>query len=176
MGASERAIAALFAQVRAHAPCLLLLDELQALFGRRGGVGAKGEGEDGATGEDGGGGGIGSTGRQMLSQLLLELDSLSASNGGGSGSRASSGDGPLAETVASSKRGASPALVVIGVTNTPGALDPALLRPGRLEHCLYLPPPGRSTRRALLAERIRKMPLALHSFTPPRVEGGGSVG
>ena len=38
VGASERALASLFERARAHAPCLLFLDELQAIFGKRGAI------------------------------------------------------------------------------------------------------------------------------------------
>jgi len=37
VGASEKALAALFEHARAHRPCLVFLDELQALFSRRDG-------------------------------------------------------------------------------------------------------------------------------------------
>jgi len=46
------------------------------------------------------------------------------------------------------------------VTNTPDALDGALLRPGRLEHLLYMPPPSRQARATLLLAQLRRMPLA----------------
>jgi transitional endoplasmic reticulum ATPase len=44
---------------------------------------------------------------------------------------------------------------VIGATNRPDLLDPALLRPGRLEKHLYIPPPDEAARRAILATYLR---------------------
>lgn len=88
VGASERALASLFERARAHAPCLLFLDELQAIFGKRGVIGR--------------------VGKQLLSQLLLELDATQAGAAGG-----------------------GPTVALVGATNAPEALDSALLRPGR---------------------------------------------
>ncbi|ABS56113.1 AAA family ATPase, CDC48 subfamily [Methanoregula boonei 6A8] len=44
---------------------------------------------------------------------------------------------------------------VIGATNRPDLLDPALLRPGRLEKHLYIPPPDEAARKAILATYLR---------------------
>jgi transitional endoplasmic reticulum ATPase len=46
---------------------------------------------------------------------------------------------------------------VIGATNRPDLLDPALLRPGRLEKHLYIPPPDEAARKAILATYIRDL-------------------
>jgi len=118
VGASERALASLFERARAHAPCLLFLDELQSIFGRRGAVGR--------------------VGKQLLSQLLLELDATQAGAAGG-----------------------GPTVALVGATNAPEALDSALLRPGRLEHALYIGPPRRAARAAILRRQLRRMPLRL---------------
>ncbi|EOD06340.1 hypothetical protein EMIHUDRAFT_45138, partial [Emiliania huxleyi CCMP1516] len=138
VGASERALAALFEHARAHRPCLVFLDELQAASAlllpalsallRRGG---------------GGGGGGGQVSRLLLSQLLLEMDAVQAE----ADADAAAG-------------GLGGAVVLAGATNTPAALDEALLRPGRLEHLFFVPPPGRRARRDILARQLRRMPLA----------------
>lgn len=52
---------------------------------------------------------------RIVSQLLAELDGMSSSDGGGGGE-----------------------VFVIGATNRPDLLDPALLRPGRFDRMLYL--------------------------------------
>ncbi|WP_292368811.1 CDC48 family AAA ATPase [Methanoregula sp. UBA64] len=44
---------------------------------------------------------------------------------------------------------------VIGATNRPDLLDPALLRPGRLEKHLYIPPPDEAGRKAILATYLK---------------------
>ncbi|RLG49459.1 MAG: AAA family ATPase, partial [Thermoproteota archaeon] len=51
-------------------------------------------------------------------------------------------------------------VVVIGATNRPDILDPAVLRPGRLERLIYVPPPDYNGRLEILKVHTRKMPLA----------------
>ncbi|MEM4054141.1 MAG: CDC48 family AAA ATPase, partial [Desulfurococcaceae archaeon] len=51
-------------------------------------------------------------------------------------------------------------VIVIGASNRPDLIDPALLRPGRLDLILYVPPPDRSSRLEILKVHTRKMPLA----------------
>ncbi len=50
-------------------------------------------------------------------------------------------------------------VVVIGATNRPGLIDPALLRPGRLDELVYVPVPDQEGRAKILAIHTRKMPL-----------------
>ena len=51
-------------------------------------------------------------------------------------------------------------VVVIGATNRPDLIDPALLRPGRLERLVYVPPPDADARTAILRATARNTPLA----------------
>ncbi|WP_412540721.1 AAA family ATPase [Longispora sp. K20-0274] len=51
-------------------------------------------------------------------------------------------------------------VVVIGATNRPDLIDPALLRPGRLERLVYVPPPDATARAAILHASARNVPLA----------------
>jgi transitional endoplasmic reticulum ATPase len=51
-------------------------------------------------------------------------------------------------------------VVVIGATNRPDLIDPALLRPGRLERMIYVPPPDAAARTAILRAAARHTPLA----------------
>jgi len=51
-------------------------------------------------------------------------------------------------------------VVVIGATNRPDLIDPALLRPGRLDKIIYVPPPDYKSRLEILKVHTRKMPLA----------------
>ncbi|MEU5548348.1 AAA family ATPase [Micromonospora sp. NPDC047793] len=51
-------------------------------------------------------------------------------------------------------------VVVIGATNRPDLIDPALLRPGRLERLVYVPPPDAEARTAILRAAARNVPLA----------------
>ena len=51
-------------------------------------------------------------------------------------------------------------VVVAGATNRPDLIDPALLRPGRLERLVYVPPPDGAARGAILRTAARNTPLA----------------
>ncbi len=51
-------------------------------------------------------------------------------------------------------------VVVLGATNRPELVDPALLRPGRLERVIYVPPPDVQARTAILTSAARNTPLA----------------
>jgi len=51
-------------------------------------------------------------------------------------------------------------VVVIGATNRPDILDPALLRPGRFDRLIYVPPPDERARLEILKVHTRRMPLA----------------
>ena len=50
-------------------------------------------------------------------------------------------------------------VVVLGATNRPDILDPALLRPGRFDRVLYVPPPDKNARLAIFKIHTREMPL-----------------
>ncbi|SCG61616.1 transitional endoplasmic reticulum ATPase [Micromonospora halophytica] len=51
-------------------------------------------------------------------------------------------------------------VVVVGATNRPDLIDPALLRPGRLERLVYVPPPDGPARAEILRASSRNVPLA----------------
>ncbi|MFC5133839.1 MULTISPECIES: AAA family ATPase [Haloferacaceae] len=85
-----------------------------------------------ATDRDSAGGGDSGVGERVVSQLLTELD------------RASD----------------NPNLVVLAATNRRSAIDPALLRPGRLETHVEVPDPDRDARRAVFAVHTREKPVA----------------
>ncbi|MGZ5547070.1 MAG: CDC48 family AAA ATPase [Nitrososphaeraceae archaeon] len=50
-------------------------------------------------------------------------------------------------------------VVVIGATNRPDIVDAALLRPGRFDRLLYVPPPDRDSRVQIIKIHIKKKPL-----------------
>lgn len=50
-------------------------------------------------------------------------------------------------------------VVVLGATNRPELVDPALLRPGRLERRVYVPPPDAEARAAILVASSKNTPL-----------------
>jgi transitional endoplasmic reticulum ATPase len=51
-------------------------------------------------------------------------------------------------------------VVVVGATNRPELIDPALLRPGRLERLVYVPPPDAAARADILRAAGANTPLA----------------
>ena len=55
-------------------------------------------------------------------------------------------------------------VVVIGATNRPDIIDPALLRPGRFDRILYVPPPDRESRLQIIKIHTKKKPLSQESI------------
>src|SRR3546814_11833299 len=51
-------------------------------------------------------------------------------------------------------------VVVIGATNRPNLIDPALLRPGRFDELVYVGVPDEGGRRRIIGIHTSKMPLA----------------
>lgn len=49
-------------------------------------------------------------------------------------------------------------MVVIGATNLPHLLDPALKRPGRFDHTVYIPLPDAKTREGILERYLKEVP------------------
>ena len=68
---------------------------------------------------------------RVVSQLLTEMDSIERLNN----------------------------VVVIAATNRPDLVDPALLRPGRFEKLIYVPPPDVKARLEILKVHTRRVPL-----------------
>ena len=138
LGETEAKLRALFSRARAAAPCILFLDELDAITAKRGDGGEGGEG----------GGGAGSVHARVLSTLLNEMDgvaSSSASSGGGTTAAAPGGGGGV---------------LVLAATNRRDALDAALLRPGRLHESVELGVPTREDREGVLRVHAGRLPLA----------------
>src|SRR5207247_9511246 len=51
-------------------------------------------------------------------------------------------------------------VVIIAATNRPDIIDSALLRPGRFDRLLFVPPPDLEARRQIVRIHTRKTPLA----------------
>ena len=76
--------------------------------------------------------GASSVAERVLAQLLTEIDGVSALR----------------------------AVTVVAATNRPDLIDPALLRPGRLDHVVHVPLPDAETRAEIGRIRLAKMPAA----------------
>ncbi|VVB77479.1 VCP-like ATPase [uncultured archaeon] len=51
-------------------------------------------------------------------------------------------------------------IVVVASTNRPDVIDTALLRPGRFDRLIYIPPPEEGARAKIFALNLKKVPLA----------------
>jgi cell division protease FtsH len=114
MGAAR--VRDLFHQAKEKQPCIIFIDELDALGRARGTVSIGGHDER----------------EQTLNQLLAEMD----------------GFDPTA------------AIILIGATNRPEILDPALLRPGRFDRQVLVDRPDKAGREAILKVHMRTVTIA----------------
>ena len=56
--------------------------------------------------------------------------------------------------------GAKKSVFIIGATNRPDIIDPAVMRPGRLDQLIYIPLPDEGSRMNILKSVTRKSPLS----------------
>ena len=56
--------------------------------------------------------------------------------------------------------GAKKNVFIIGATNRPDIIDPAILRPGRLDQLIYIPLPDELSRLSILKSNLRKTPVS----------------
>jgi transitional endoplasmic reticulum ATPase len=100
--------------------------------------------------------------RQVAPTVIFidELDSLVPMRGGGLGEPQVTER--VVNTILAEMDGLEElgSVVVIGATNRPNLVDPALLRPGRFDELIYVPVPDRGGRRHILSIHTAKMPLA----------------
>ncbi|MCE7797455.1 CDC48 family AAA ATPase [Sphingobium sufflavum] len=100
--------------------------------------------------------------RQVAPTVLFidELDSLVPARGGGLGEPQVTER--VVNTILAEMDGLEElqSVVVIGATNRPTLIDPALLRPGRFDELVYVSVPDRDGRRRILGIHTAKMPLA----------------
>ena len=113
VGESEKAVRLIFKKARQVAPCVVFLDEIDAIAHRRGSDTDSGVGE------------------RVVNQLLTSLDGLESLEG----------------------------VVVVGATNRPDMVDPALLRTGRFDRLILVPVPDRQARIEILKVHTKEMPL-----------------
>lgn len=116
VGVGAARVRDLFEQARQQAPCIIFIDELDAL-GRARMASPMGGGHDEK--------------EQTLNQLLVELDGFDSSVG----------------------------IVLLGATNRPELLDPALLRAGRFDRQVLVDRPDKRGRTAILKVHTKKISL-----------------
>ncbi len=116
VGVGAARVRDLFAGVRAAAPAILFIDELDAAGRRRGSGDASGGSDER---------------EQTLNQLLVEIDGFDVASG----------------------------IVVMGATNRPDILDPALLRPGRFDRHVTIDAPDVVGRERILRIHASAKPI-----------------
>lgn len=92
--------------------------------------------------------------------FIDELDSLVPARGGGMGEPQVTER--VVNTILAEMDGLEElqSVVVIGATNRPNLIDPALLRPGRFDELIYVSVPDKAGRERILGIQTAKMPLA----------------
>ncbi len=116
VGVGASRVRDLFEQGKKKAPCIIFIDEIDAVGRNRGGGMSGGHDER----------------EQTLNQLLVEMDGFESNEG----------------------------VVLIAATNRPDVLDPALLRPGRFDRRVMVPPPDVRGREEILDIHTRRTPVA----------------
>ena len=90
-----------------------------------------------------------------------ELDSIAKARGGSSGDAGGAGDRVLNQILTEMDgMNAKKNVFIIGATNRPDQIDPALLRPGRLDQLIYIPLPDEVSRISILTAALRKSPIS----------------
>lgn len=90
-----------------------------------------------------------------------ELDSIARSRGSSAGDAGGAGDRVINQILTEMDgMGPKKNVFIIGATNRPDIIDPAILRPGRLDQLIYIPLPDEKSRNAVLKAALRKSPLA----------------
>jgi len=111
----------------------------------------------------------------LVSSFFDELDSIASSRGGHAGDAGGAGDRVVNQLLTemdgmSSKK----SVFIIGATNRPDIIDPALMRPGRLDQLLYIPLPDFESRISVFKAVLRKSPVAKDvdiNFLAKKTEG-----
>ena len=116
VGESEKTVRELFRKARLAAPCIIFIDEIDAIGVHRGG------------GEDSGS----RVSERVVDTILTEMDGLQSLKN----------------------------VLVIGATNRPDILDPALMRAGRFDRVVEIPAPDDATRLDILKVHTSRMPTA----------------
>ncbi|KAM5171391.1 ATPase family gene 2 protein homolog B isoform 2-T2 [Mantella aurantiaca] len=146
VGDSEKTVAQLFRQARASTPAIVFLDEIDAI------VGCRSESRTGSGVHE-----------RVLSVLLNELDGvgLKTTERRGSQKLLEGDDDSCQDEPVKFQEVVNKSVMIVAATNRPDVLDDALLRPGRLDKLLYIPPPDEKSRLCILKICTNNMPLHL---------------
>lgn len=101
--------------------------------------------------------------RQAAPCILFfdELDSIAKSRGMSHGAGGASDRVMNQLLTEMDGMGGNQNVFVIGATNRPDIIDPALMRPGRLDQLMYIPVPDPAARAAILKATLKKSPVDL---------------
>jgi len=90
-----------------------------------------------------------------------ELDAIAKARGSSLGDAGGAADRVINQLLTEMDgMGAKKNVFIIGATNRPDIIDPAILRPGRLDQLIYIPLPDLPSRIAVLKSSLRKSPIA----------------
>ncbi|EFO86384.1 CRE-CDC-48.2 protein [Caenorhabditis remanei] len=90
-----------------------------------------------------------------------ELDSIAKARGGSVGDAGGAADRVINQVLTEMDgMNAKKNVFIIGATNRPDIIDPAVLRPGRLDQLIYIPLPDEASRLQIFKASLRKTPLA----------------
>ncbi|GMH58774.1 hypothetical protein TrRE_jg7589 [Triparma retinervis] len=92
--------------------------------------------------------------------MFDEIDSIAKTRGGSGGGSSEAGDRVINQILTEIDGvGARKNVFVIGATNRPDVLDPAVIRPGRLDQLIYIPLPDLKSRISIFQAALRKSPV-----------------
>jgi transitional endoplasmic reticulum ATPase len=92
--------------------------------------------------------------------MFDEMDSIAKTRGSGGPGASEAGDRVINQILTEIDGvGARKNVFVIGATNRPDILDPAVIRPGRLDQLIYIPLPDLKSRLAIFKASLRKAPV-----------------
>ena len=92
--------------------------------------------------------------------MFDEMDSIAKTRGSGGAGGSEAGDRVINQILTEIDGvGARKNVFVIGATNRPDILDPAVIRPGRLDQLIYIPLPDLKSRVAIFKAQLRKAPV-----------------
>ncbi len=113
-GETEKKLSDIFSIAKKNAPCVLFIDEIDSIAGKRY-----------ETQQD-------ESRVRVATQLMIEMDGFQKVGN----------------------------VIIVGATNAPNLLDPALLRPGRLDKIIYMPLPDIEGRKSIFRMYLGKLPIA----------------